>query len=204
MALSAAEIDSLFFESVPDEIQRALTQCVFGAYRTVFADCSKFQEEEAKDIRPFFRWVQIRSDLRGLPARFEGVSATPERYHTRVTCGKIIITASAVQDPSDMPRRATYRAEYANNQLDLFAEHAVSDGEYLYAILAHGPDPTDHRQPQFIHIGFPDRRYQGYLHRIDLFERHAALVESLQIPSGESQDTLPRVEPKKHVQRREG
>ena len=92
MALSTAEIDSLFFESVPDEIQRALIQCVFGAYRTVFADCSKFQEEEAKDIRPFFRWVQIRSDLRGLPARFEGVSATPERYHTRVTCGKIIIT----------------------------------------------------------------------------------------------------------------
>ena len=203
MALSVAEIEELFFKSVPNEVQRALIQCVFGAYRTAFEDCSKFQDEEARDIRPFFRWVQIRSDLRGLPARFTGLSANPERYHTLVTCGKITLTASAVQDPSEMPRRATYREEYASNQLDLFAEDAISDGEYLYAILAHGPDPTDHRQPQFINIGFPDRHYQGYLHRIDLFERHAALVASLQTPSRESQDTLPRVEPKKNVQRKE-
>ena len=140
MALSGKEIEQLFFHSVPEVVQCALIQCIFGAYNTAFEDCSKFQEEEARDIRPFFRWVQIRSDLRGLPARFPDVLASAERYHTRVTCGKVILTASAVEEPWELPRRATYREEYASNQLDLFSENVVTDGEYLYAILGHSPD----------------------------------------------------------------
>lgn len=204
MALSEKEIEQLFFHSVPETVQRALIQCIFGAYNTAFEDCSKFQEEEARDIRPFFRWVQIRSDLRGLPARFPGVLGSAERYHTRVTCGKIILTASAVEDPSELPRRATYREEYASSQLDLFGNDGVSDGEYLYAILTHSPDPHNHRQPYFTHIGFPDRQYHGYIHRINLFERHAQLVTSLQIPLTESPEILPKVEPKKVVKQKEG
>jgi hypothetical protein len=201
VALSPAEIVQIFDNSVPKHLQEALIHCIFGAYKTAFEDCSRFPDEEARDLRPFVRWTQIRSDLRGLPARFPGIQASAEPYHTLVTAGHIILTASAVDAPDVLPRPAQYRLEYAStSQLDLFNN---TDGEFIYAILLHHPDPTDHRQPLFALIAFPDRFYEGYVYSVDLFARFESLVASLRIPKEEGERGLPKVQPKKADQKKQ-
>lgn len=197
MALSPSEIEFIFNESVPRGIQEALIKCLFGAYKTAFDDCTKFPDVEARDIRPLYRWTQIRSDLRGLPARFSGVLATAERYHTRVTSGHIILTAHSVEASDELPRDAEYRREYAcTSQLDMWG---ATDSEFIYAILAHAPDPKDHRQPGFASILFPDKNYDGVVHSIDLFRKFESLVASLRIPAVEGEQTQPVVQPKKQI-----
>ncbi len=198
MALSPSEIESIFNDSFSKIIQEALIKCLFGAYKTAFDDCAaKFPKEEARDICPLYRWTQIRSDLRGLPARFSGVLATAERYHTRVTSGHIILTAHSVETSDELPRDAEYRREYAcTSQLDMWGS---TDSEFIYAILAHAPDPKDHRQPDFASILFPDKAYNGVVHSINLFRKFESLVSSLRIPLVEAEQIQPAVQPKKQI-----
>jgi len=196
MASTAGELEQVFDGCVPRQVQEALIRCLFGAYKTTFEECARFPEEEARDLRPFYRWVQLRTDLRGIAQRFRGVGATAERYHTLLAAGRVILTASAVEGPGDLVRPALYRQTYASSsQLDLFIKDTPPpDDAQLYAILLHGPDPTEPRQPLFAQIAFPDKACQSYVHEIDLFSRFSALVESLRIPQEEAEGQEPLVQ----------
>jgi hypothetical protein len=63
------ELEAAFEAAFPAQVQEAIIRCLFNSYETAYADCAKFQTEEAHDIRPFYRWVQLRDELRtALPA----------------------------------------------------------------------------------------------------------------------------------------
>lgn len=197
MALSPAEIEAIYYKSLSQTVNEALIRLLFGGYLTAHEDCSKFPKQEARDLLPIYRWTQIRADLLGLPARFDKILASSERYHTRLTTGGIILTAHSVEAPGELPREAEYRREYAcTSQTDMWDD---TDGEYIYAILAHAPDPSENRQPLFADILFPDRHYNGLVHSIKLFEKFPALISELRISKIEETKTQPIVTPKKHI-----
>ena len=205
MASSAVELEQVFDSSFPIEVQEALIRCLFGAYKTTFEECARFPDEEAHDLRPFHRWVQLRADLRGIADRFKGVAASAEPYHTLLTAGHVKLTASSVTDPEDLVRPALYRHAYANeSQLELFLQDSPPpDGATLYVILKHGPDPAEPRQPSFAKIVFPTKDCQSYVHEIDLFARVKALVESLRIPQESSAEPEPLVHLRNVAQKKE-
>jgi len=197
MALSPTEIEAIYYKSLSEPMNEALIRLLFGAYNTAHGDCDKFAEQEARDLLPIYRWIQIRSDLLGLSARFDGILATSEQYHTRLTAGGIILTAHSVEAPGELPREAEYRRKYAcTSQTDMWGD---ADGEYIYAILAHAQDPAEHRQPLFADILFPDKRYDGLVHSIKLFEKFPALVSELRISKVEETQEQPVITPKKQI-----
>ena len=201
MALSEAEIEGIYDRNFPKPLNEALVKLVFGSYKTSHGDCdAKFPKSEARDLYPTYRWIQIRSDLLGLQARFPGIIATSERYHTRLTVGGIILTAHSAEAPDELPRRAEYRRQYAcTSQLDFWDD---SNGEYIYAILAHAPDPSEPRQPLFTDILFPNKNYDGLAHSIKLFKRFPSIVSELRVAKVEGSNNKPVIKPKK--QKEEG
>lgn len=204
MGSTAGELEQVFDGSVQKQVQEALIRCLFGAYRTTFEECARFPEEEARDLRPFYRWVQLRADLRGIAQRFKGVRATAERYHTLLSTGRVILTASAVEGPGNLVRPALYRQTYASSsQLDLFIKDtAPPDDAQLYAILLHGPDPAEPRQPLFGQVAFPDKACLSYVHEIDLFSRFEALVGSLRVPREEAEAQEPLIQLRKEARKK--
>ena len=63
----------------------------------------------------------------------------------------------------------------------------VTDPKF-YAILIHGADPDEKKQPGFAQVMFPSENYTHPYHRIDLFDMHKELVKSLLItPSREEE-----------------
>lgn len=201
------QLDRIFDVSFPKQIQEAILKCLFDAYAIASDECSKFPKEEAHDLFPFLRWIQLRTLLRGLADRFESVEAqvepngTASSYHVCINAGQVKLTASTVDDPSALPPFANYRAEYAaQSQLDLFEDNDPfpPDGK-IYVILTHGKDQLNRRQPAFARIIFPEKDCQSFVHRIDLFERHKELVDSLIAPQiQEPQAKLQRQEKKKN------
>ena len=204
MAISAAELERTFESSVSKQVLEALIRCLFGAYRTAFEECAGFPAQEAHDLRPYYRWIQLRSDLRGVADRFAGVQATPEPYHTLLTIGRILLTASPVDGPGELVRRSNYRTTYANSsQLELFEKNEPPpDDAQFYAILIHGQDPNEPRQPLFAQIAFPDKNLDSYVHKIDLFSRFQSLVDSLRIPGEEAEGQEPLVQLHKEAQKK--
>ncbi|CBE68395.1 MAG: hypothetical protein F9K13_02680 [Candidatus Methylomirabilis oxygeniifera] len=183
MAISATELARIFDGSVSRQIQEALVRCVFGSYRTAHDECSGFPGEEAHDLLPYYRWIQLRSDLRGMTNRFDGVHASAERYHTLLHVGRILLTAQRVDGPEGLVRPSVYRLAYAaSSQLELFEQNTPPpDDALFYAILLHGPDPREAKQPLFAQIAFPDKTLQSYVHKIDLFSRFEPVIDSLRI-----------------------
>lgn len=190
MAISATELEQIHDGSVSRQVQEALVRCVFGAYMTAYDACSGFPAEEAHDLLPYYRWIQLRSDMRGIAHRFDGVQASAERYHTLLHVGRILLTAHRVDGPGELGRSSKYREAYAaTSQLELeFPEWttAPSGDASFYAILLHGPDPQEPKQPQFAQIAFPDKKLQYYVHKVDLFPRFVSVVESLRIAREET------------------
>lgn len=191
MTHSDQELEEIFGEDVPNAVQEALVKCLFGSYRTSFDACAHFQPEEAKDLRGYYRWIQLRDELRGLGDRFPGIVATPEEYHTLITAGRIKLVACSNREPGSPLRSATYRREYADKSLNLFESPPTlaSDEDYIFTILEHGVDCLEPRQPAFARILFITKDMK-IAHDINLFARHKNLVDSLSIPLQSVEDGL--------------
>jgi hypothetical protein len=133
--------------------------------------------------------------MRGLADRFPEVTATPERYHTLISAGRIRLIACSASDPKNKLRDAAYKIEYANKSLNLYDPPPVtpSTDDFLFTILLHGADRLQPSQPAFAKILFVTKELKIW-HEFDLFSRHMHLVKSLWIPIiGVDQDGLPDI-----------
>lgn len=179
------ELDSYFEGSFSRPVQEALVKCVIHSYAIAWESCKKYLKEEAHDLLGFQRWIELRSQLRGLGGRFKEIETYTQpngpapSYHVVIDSEKIILTVSSVQSPWIMPRPASYRKEYAvQNQLDLFEK--LSPNSKIFGLLIHGPNPKDRSKPAFLQVRFPDKDYESYIqHNIDLFARFEGLVKQL-------------------------
>jgi hypothetical protein len=192
----AEQLTAIFDASIPKRVQEALIQCVFSTYKLAHDECERFPKEEAHDLRPFYRWVQLRALVKGLPGRFPEVTVeiapngSAGSFHVIISCGQMVLTASTLDDKSVLPRPAKFRNAYSyESQLDLFIPETPppEDGSF-YGILVHAPDKNEPRQPGFVNIIFPDKLYTTTVNRIKLFDRFPDLVETLRIPPEESSD----------------
>lgn len=188
------EIVREFLEAYPEDFLRGWLRTLFSGYREAHQECSRgYAEAEAHDLYPHLRRAKLEGQLRGL-ARSHGIMATAEsnrrnssRY-TLVRSGNVLLTASAVQDPNELIRRAAFRETFAReSQLKLFGEQ-IPTGTALYAILLHGPDLLNRGIPEFSHVVFPDESCSQYVARINLFDMfsdsigHGGAVEEEVVP----------------------
>jgi len=91
-------------------------------------------------------------------------------HHREVKIDSMKITANAVQSPQEIVRRAKFRETLAQtNQLLLFP--GLDDrqrGDFLYAMILHGPDYDDKSRVAFIQLVFPSPDCSKYLLNINL------------------------------------
>ena len=103
-------------------------------------------------------------------------------YHTKITAGKVVLTASVVASPQSLVRQAEFRKPYAqSSQYELFGSNKSEpkEGALLYAILLHGADELEPKRPGFMTVAFPNSSCTRYVHAIDLFRRFADIEEAV-------------------------
>ena len=88
-----------------------------------------------------------------------------------------MLTASAVDGPREMVRRALFRNTLAKSpQMFLFDTNAPPPpppGAPVYGIILHGPPPKDQDQrfPGFVNVAFPDSECRYYIESVNLMDR---------------------------------
>jgi len=194
---SEHELEEAFHNAIADPVQQALIRCTFSAYWTAFDECKHFPPEEARDLRGYYRWIQLRYEMRGLGDRFPSVTATAQDYHTLISAGRIRLIACSIREPGSPVRPATYKLKYANKSLDIFepppSSPASPDGDdYFFTVMVHGVDAREPRQPAFAKILFVTKAMQIW-HEFNLFARHKDLVRSLWAPLSNTQEGMPDI-----------
>jgi hypothetical protein len=191
MPLKEAELVNLFFNDMPEDVLLDTARCAIGAYQEAYKYTrDNFPGEEAHDLYPILRRSMFERNWRSRLIRNKAltvsveVNAAGNCYHTLVGCGRVIMTASAVERPSEMPRDAVYRKTLATpSQIELFDEpEEVDEDAPLYAMLLHGPLGAGLLQsPMFLHVGFPTADCENYVTRVNLAERFPTLATELSI-----------------------
>lgn len=194
MLMSSDEIRALFMKSVPRDFLEKSLRGLFAIYPMALQDVNKrFPPAEAHDLLPHYRRAMFESEWRKIAKEFPEVRAsfktnkTKNAWHTRIKCGKVILTVSAVESPGEMVRYADFRKTLAERQTDLFRAVNCDDNEdgCYYAILLHGHMGNDLSKPGFAEFGVPDNECQGYLERINLFLEFPYTLETLQVTATE-------------------
>jgi len=188
------ELESIFDKAYSPDIQAAIIKSLFNAYKVAHNECKHFPKEEAHDILPFYRWVQLRTELRGLDGRFQEITATAEpngtasSYHVALKSDRVMLTVSSVDRPGILPRMAEYRKQYANeSQLHLF--RPIPTETNIYAVLIHGAEREDKTYPSFAQIVFPSVGFSSCIHKIDLFDRFNNIVTEIKTPADSADKT---------------
>lgn len=176
--------------NVADDILRAMAKKILGGNRDaaagLWADVkeAKYTRQVARDLFPHVRRARIESCLFDLGSEFPGISVTSQLnsrrnyHHTKIRCGNVITTASAVLTPLAIVREAEFRNQYAgaqlraeidrDNNLSQVAINLSSPDELLYGIILYCPSENNRLQISSIHIGFPNWSCSSYIDHIDL------------------------------------
>lgn len=169
---------------------------IVRSYRTADAYCQdRFPQSVARDFRPIMRRALIEADWLELTRKYPAVSAVSSpnskqsAFHTRVRCGPIVLTASKVEEPDDLPRDAFFRKTYATRPqlvLDLPGvspppgSEPAPDADAYYALVTHGPAEGNQSAPSFVRLGFPTASCATYVAQLDLLAGRAVDAASIQ------------------------
>jgi len=181
-------------DDLPSKLQQALLRAIFDNYKGACAACfSEYESEQARTLNGHVRYASIERELLGIGKRFRDTAVEAEFYKNgtgafvKLTCGRVILTQSAVQHPQAIIRSAEFRKSLAGNpQLSLnFGQETVEEepGIYLYAILLHGKDAKERSRPAFAQIVVPSADCSSYVARIDLFRAFPSIVNQYIAPA---------------------
>lgn len=130
----------------------------------------------------------IERNWRGRLSRYGDVAVSVEPnangncFHTELKVGRVVMTISAVETPSEIVREAIFRKSLAEvSQLEMFKERTPPpDDALLYAIVLHGPLGGGLlSSPSFLHVGFPARECDHYADRFDLLDQFPVLQSEI-------------------------
>jgi hypothetical protein len=183
--------DEIFDSSVPRAMQRDSVRIIWHGYQETFREVnSRHARPEAHDLLGHERRAYIERELRAMAELYPDTVAMPEwnktktAAHTIITRGVIKLTESKVRTPWTIVHPSVFRSEYAEVfQPDLFQPDEYEERDeisYIYSIILHGCEPSTPSIPSFIHVVFPDRDFQTYIHRINLFKKFPDLLDELQ------------------------
>ncbi|MHB8356190.1 MAG: hypothetical protein ACYDDQ_05830 [Vulcanimicrobiaceae bacterium] len=156
-------------------------------YPAAYADCyDRHEEPEAWDLIGDERRARAEQALRAVAREFQhrGVMAhsilnsTRGNYHTEVSCGPAVLTASFVLHQGDLVRMAMFRRTLArSSQLSLLGEPEEDPQGKFFGIVLHGNkrigEKRLHEKLGFVEMAIPDRNCNGYLDVVDLANRYA-------------------------------
>jgi len=187
---SPEKIRVVFHGAVPDEFLVATGKCLLRAYREAFAYAREnFPGEEAHDLYPQLRREMFERNWRIVAARRKDVLAevvhnqAKNCFHTRITRGRVVLTASAVEAPNSLVRDAIFRKTLAeSSQHHLFGGDRIPpEDALLYGIILHGPTGVGLvPSPSFIRIAFPSNELDEYIANIDLLVHLPELAAEIQ------------------------
>jgi hypothetical protein len=177
---------------------RELTRRLGSIYEEAFEELSiEYDAPELHDLLPHVRRAKFERDMRLIATRFghTGLARRNERktsFHSRITAGNMVLTASAVATPQTIVRHAEFRETLArDNQLSLFVDPTEDTGTAYYSLYIHGPllTPTGLSLPKlgFANLVFPGRFLRSYIGRVDLLSNYAAERAPINIPVVEIQ-----------------
>jgi hypothetical protein len=177
---SPSHLHRLFFESFPAAFLKETVSALERSYRLAQEDCMKFDGNEAHDVFSHIRRAHFQTEWRRIAKAYPTLDATSveneagNAFHTKVRGGSIVLTESAVNASTEIPRRALFRATYARRPQMAFTSFGIDDPPppaeaSAYAILAHGPRGAGRIvSPHFAFVGFPTADCDEYVHRISL------------------------------------
>ncbi len=189
-----------FLDSVPEDFLEGTFRSLVDACKQTAAICDRtFVRQVDHDVRGVIcrglfeqNWYGVATKMTPLVAEMV-LNKRRTAYHTRVTAGQVIITASQVAHPKVVVRKAAFRSGYAESaQMELFQERkpAKSIEHPIYSVLLYGLDGSRSR-PLFADIVFPSSKWKEYVGRIELMP----LFSHLLFPEVEKQETAREVAP---------
>ena len=196
-------IRAMFHTEVPDDLLTDTGRCLLAAYREAFNQVrEEFPGEEARDLFPLLRRAMFERNWRTAMGRRKGVRADAVQneagncFHTRVSIGRVVLTASAVETPEALVRDAIFRKTLAeSNQPHLFRGRSVPPKDaMLYGIVLHGPAGAGLLPaPMFLRVSFPSMDLDEYGATVDLIQHLPELAAELHATP--SEPTVGRVRP---------
>ena len=170
---SGSESPSAFFDNhFPKRLQQGILRVVtvshHAAYRSVR---SRFEKFTAHDIIGHERRAYVEQNLYAFAKRYSLTNSQPRMnhgknsFHVELVHGAIVLTASSVQSPEQMVRKAVFRDTLARDPQGHLFENEVSSPDLdslLYGIILYGALPEE-RFPAFVNVAFPDQECSRYL-----------------------------------------
>lgn len=196
LTLPNVQVIAEFFEVVPEDFLYELTSGILKGYELCENEAfpGYINPKFRKQYRPLFRKGIIDSQIDLAAKKHFNISDSirdnctgSHSYTELIIEKKVILTASVVDSPSSLPRRAKFRSEAAMNnpgvrQLDLFSPNVIpadfnrkNNDKKLYGIIIHGPSKS--KEPEFIIIVIPDFSYSFGIGTINLLERYSKRVK---------------------------
>lgn len=198
MILPNAKVVADFNGAVPDAFLQDVVQLILKVSRDSNSEhvLGKFNQKLRKQIRPIWRKEMIDTGLDFMARRHFNVkgkiqdNCTGSHSYTELIIDeKIILTASLVNSPRQLPRPSKFRLEAALNnpgleQLNLFENNNIVHADFvnkklqeeslLYGIITYGPSKS--LLPDFIIVSMPDCTYSFPIATINLLERYPNLI----------------------------
>jgi hypothetical protein len=192
--MEPSDLETAFFEHVPDQFCQRAVRMIFGAHRQSWDHCaSEFPATEADNARPTYTRAKVEHQLRDVADLHAADGVTHAVFkapgsgwnHTEVYGGPMLLTAKSVQTPCGLVDPADFRLELAaSNQGLLFDSGPL--GPHIYVMLLHSRYQSADRDkqrkyahlPGSCYLAFPTSDLASYLHEINLFDRYPDIVYS--------------------------
>lgn len=170
MSTNADELEEKFKEEFSIDALADVVKAIAISYQTTHDYAySNFRPEIARDLLPYHRRASIDHNLLVI-AENRGIQADIDKNvgkncsHVKYLSKLFIVTANAVNYPSESIREAKFRALYAEpNYPFLFPEMEHKPIPSYYATILHGWRYPELSKPGFIYLGFPIHNSPGYI-----------------------------------------
>lgn len=202
MILPNAKVVADFNDAIPDAFLHDVVQMILKVSQESNSESvlGRFNKKLRKQIRPIWRRETIDTRLEIMARRHFNLKDVirdncnrSHSYTELIINERIILTASLVNSPKQLPRPSKFRLEAALNnpgfeQLNIFELNNVAYADFvnrkpqeeslLYGIITYGPSQS--LQPEFIMISIPDRSYSFSLGNINLLQRYSGLINDFE------------------------
>lgn len=210
-------------KTVPDAFWGDITQAILLGYELSATDpripSKVYEKRHRAATRNFCIDAQMESVARkhfDVEGGFRDNCTGSHMYTELIVQDEIILTASSVNSPKQLPRASMFRLEAAMHnpeirQLDIFASNVIHadfsnktvEKRKLYGVILHGPAKSI--TPEFIIVAIPDFNYQFHLATIDLLGKYSSFstvrtdidlsVQDIEKPSAQL-----RIRPEKYIE----
>jgi len=189
--MDTVALDQAVAAHLPANFLSSVIRSIFLARQEAHDHCvAEFAPSEQKNITNFYWRGKVQGLLRDSAARVPGMTTDVVNAsgwnHNEITCGPFTITSHYVESPCALVDDADYRKSLAESQPSFFDPEDMIQGAKLYALILYSPyrgKDDDARQfahlPGSVYLAFPEAALRRYAHKINLYDRFPALLETL-------------------------